>query len=307
MRNFILIVAAIFSLAACDNAGGQASGGGEMSTQNDSIAYAIGVYLTQQMQTQGVTINPTLLHQGYTDLQNGKGMDAATAGSIIRQYSLEMQTRQGAPVTDESPLSINIDSLSLALGADFSNNMKTNEVELNDGAMLAGATDFLSEGGAKIDDTQTGDLIKTFSAMVQEKAQVKAAAQGKINQAEGEAFLAENANKEGVKTTETGLQYKVLRAGTGKSPVATDEVEVHYEGRLLDGTVFDSSYERGQPISFPLSGVIPGWTEGVQLMKTGAKYQFYIPSDLAYGLRGSPPNIGPNSTLIFDVELISIK
>lgn len=307
MRNFILIVVTVFSLAACDNAGSQAVGSGEMNTQNDSIAYAIGVYLTQQMQSQGITINPTLLHQGYTDLQSGKGMSAEEAGNIIRQYSLEMQSRQGSPVTDENPISLNIDSLSIALGADFSNNMKTNEVELNDAAMLAGASEFLSEGGAKLDDTQTGDLIKTFSAQVQEKAQLKAAEQGKVNQAEGEAFLAENANKEGVKTTETGLQYKVLREGTGNSPVATDEVEVHYEGRLLDGKVFDSSYERGQPISFPLSGVIPGWTEGVQLMKTGAKFQFYIPSDLAYGLRGSPPNIGPNSTLIFDVELISIK
>ena len=278
-----------------------------MSTQNDSIAYAIGVYLAQQMQTQGVTINPTLLHQGYSEHQSGTGMSADDAGNIIRQYSFEMQSRQGAPVTEESPLSMNIDTLSIALGADFSNNMKTNEVELNDGAMLAGATDFLSGTGAKIDEAQTGALIQTFSAMVQEKAQIKAAAQGKINQAEGEAFLAENAKKEGVKTTESGLQYKVITEGTGKSPTATDKVEVHYEGRLLDGTVFDSSYKRGETISFPLSGVIPGWTEGVQLMKTGAKYQFYIPSNLAYGERGSPPNIGPNATLIFDVELIGIE
>ena len=128
------------------------------------------------------------------------------------------------------------------------------------------------------------------------------------NSEKGEAFLAENAKKEGVKTTASGLQYKVLKEGTGKSPQKTDTVQVHYKGTLLDGTEFDSSYKRGQTIEFPLNGVIPGWTEGVQLMKEGAKYQFTIPSKLAYGERGTPGGpIPPNSTLIFEVELISVK
>ena len=124
----------------------------------------------------------------------------------------------------------------------------------------------------------------------------------------GEAFLAENAKKEGVKTTESGLQYKVLKEGTGKSPKATDEVEVHYEGKLIDGTVFDSSIKRGQTISFPLNRVIKGWTEGVQLMKEGAKYQFFIPSKLGYGASGTPGGpIPPNAALIFEVELFKVK
>lgn len=123
----------------------------------------------------------------------------------------------------------------------------------------------------------------------------------------GQAFLKENATKPGVKTTASGLQYKVLREGTGKQPVATDTVEVNYEGRLIDGTVFDSSYKRGQSISFPLNGVIPGWTEGVALMKEGAKYEFYIPSNLAYGSHGAGGAIGPDETLVFDVELIKVK
>lgn len=124
----------------------------------------------------------------------------------------------------------------------------------------------------------------------------------------GQQFLAENAKKEGVKTTASGLQYTVIREGSGKSPAATDEVEVNYRGTLLDGTEFDSSYKRNEPISFPLNRVIPGWTEGVQLMKEGAKYKFFIPSNLAYGSRGTPGGpIGPDETLIFEVELLKVK
>jgi FKBP-type peptidyl-prolyl cis-trans isomerase len=124
----------------------------------------------------------------------------------------------------------------------------------------------------------------------------------------GERFLAENKSKEGVKTTASGLQYKITKEGTGKSPAATDKVLVHYEGKLLDGTVFDSSIKRGEPIAFPLNRVIPGWTEGLQLVKEGGKAILYIPSGLAYGISGTPGGpIGPNETLIFEVELIKIQ
>jgi len=125
--------------------------------------------------------------------------------------------------------------------------------------------------------------------------------------AKGEKFLEDNAKNEGVIVTASGLQYKVITAGTGKSPAATDTVEVHYEGTLIDGTVFDSSYRRGQSIEFPLNRVIAGWTEGVQLMQEGAKYRFFIPSKLAYGTRGAGRDIGPNQALIFDVELIKVR
>jgi FKBP-type peptidyl-prolyl cis-trans isomerase len=128
------------------------------------------------------------------------------------------------------------------------------------------------------------------------------------NKAAGIAFLAENAKKPNVVTTESGLQYEVLTPGTGKAfPIATDNVTVHYKGTTIDGAEFDSSYSRGEPTSFPLNRVIPGWTEGVQLMTEGAKYRFFIPSELAYGQQGAGGSIGPNSTLIFDVELIKIQ
>ncbi len=128
-----------------------------------------------------------------------------------------------------------------------------------------------------------------------------------INLAKGEKFLEENAKKEGVVTTASGLQYKIITEGTGKSPKATDTVLVHYAGTLLSGTEFDSSYKRKEPIEFPLNRVIAGWTEGVQLMKEGAKFKFFIPSKLAYGPRGAGRDIGPNETLIFDVELLKVK
>ncbi|MGR9114631.1 MAG: FKBP-type peptidyl-prolyl cis-trans isomerase [Gammaproteobacteria bacterium] len=127
------------------------------------------------------------------------------------------------------------------------------------------------------------------------------------NKAAGSAFLAENARKPNIVTTASGLQYEVLTEGTGASPSASDSVTVHYRGTTIDGTEFDSSYSRGAPATFPLNRVITGWTEGVQLMKEGAKYRFFIPSDLAYGPRGAGQAIGPNSTLIFDIELIKVQ
>ncbi len=146
-----------------------------------------------------------------------------------------------------------------------------------------------------------------LSRAAQEKAKEELAKQGEANKAAGAAFMAENAKKDGVKVTDSGLQYEVLTAGEGASPKATDVVKVHYKGTLIDGTKFDSSYDRGQPATFPLNQVIPGWTEGVQLMKVGSKYRFVIPAELAYGEHGAGPNIPPFSTLVFEVELLDVN
>ncbi len=155
-------------------------------------------------------------------------------------------------------------------------------------------------------EEQMQKVLVDYQKQRQEAMMKEVKEMAKNNQEKGEKYLAENKGKEGVKVTKSGLQYKVIKAGEGNSPKATDIVEVNYEGKLIDGTVFDSSYERGQPVQFPLNQVIPGWTEGVQLMKKGAKYEFFIPAKLAYGEAGNP-GIEPNSTLIFTVELIDFK
>ncbi|NJL74829.1 MAG: FKBP-type peptidyl-prolyl cis-trans isomerase [Saprospiraceae bacterium] len=146
-----------------------------------------------------------------------------------------------------------------------------------------------------------------FSQIAQEFFQAQADKKSSEVKEKGKKFLEENASKDGVLTTASGLQYKIIQEGAGQSPASTDEVTVHYEGRLIDGTVFDSSIARGEPVSFPVDGVIAGWTEALQMMKPGAKWQLYIPSDLAYGDRGAGQDIGPGETLIFDVELISVN
>jgi len=168
--------------------------------------------------------------------------------------------------------------------------------------------DALMEGlKASHEGKETGITIEDAMKGLQAREQVLASRKSAAARAAGVSYLAKNRDKEGVTVTDSGLQYEVLEAGDGPKPSATDRVSVHYRGTLLDGTEFDSSYSRGNPAEFALNGVIPGWTEGLQLMNTGSKYRFVIPSDLAYGERGAGGDIGPGETLIFEVELLEIK
>ena len=195
---------------------------------------------------------------------------------------------------------------SYAIGADIGWNMKRQEVDLDGKALAAGIVDALT-GKPQMTDEDIKAAIAEFRTAMMTKMEAKQKISGEKNVKESEAFLAANAKKEGVKTTASGLQYKVMKSGTGKvSPKPTDTVKVHYHGTLMDGSVFDSSVERKEPAEFPLNAVIPGWTEGLQLMKEGDKFQFVLPSKLAYGEQSPSPKIGPNSTLVFEVELLSI-
>ncbi len=160
---------------------------------------------------------------------------------------------------------------------------------------------------SKLSDSDMRSAIQAGQKKARDARKEKESSAGKVNKQAGEKFLSDNAKQEGVVTTDSGLQYKMLTKGKGKSPKATDTVSVHYHGTLPDGSVFDSSVERGTPSSFPLNRVIAGWTEGVQLMQEGSKYRFFVPENLAYGDRSPSPKIGPNQVLIFDVELLEIK
>lgn len=206
----------------------------------------------------------------------------------------------------QTDLTNRTDSISYALGMDVGRNIGSLDMGLSADMIYQGLKDAFGGEESQLSDAQVKALMQAFQNEAR-AAQMKAQQQkGEEAKAKGEAFLAENAEKDSVQVTDSGLQYKVLRPGDGPKPAATDKVRVHYEGRLLSGKVFDSSYKRGEPIEFPLNGVIPGWTEGVQLMSVGAKYRLFVPSNLAYGQRGAGQDIGPNETLIFDVELLDI-
>ncbi len=308
MKKLAYLIASLVLIAGCDSDGGSsagASGSGELTTAMDSMSYGVGAYFSQQFQNQGIGLNGVKAGEGFSSGFGGNTMTPEYQNVIVR-YQMAMQARQGAPFTDSDPLNVDVDSLSYAIGLDFGSQMKDADMAVNGNAFQQGCSDLVA-GNGKLDDQGIQNQLQNFSMMVQQKQQAVAAEKAVANKEKGKTFIAEKAQEEGVVATASGLHYKVLKAGSGASPKATDQVTVHYEGRLIDGTIFDSSYQRGNPAEFGLNQVISGWTEGVQLMKPGAKYQFYIPSDLAYGDRGSPPNIGPGETLIFDVELLEVK
>ncbi len=205
-------------------------------------------------------------------------------------------------------LDTNIDSVSYSLGYQIgAMSLKPQGMtDINPDQLTAGLRTALEDEDAALTNTEMQQIVQNYQMQAQQQAQQQQQQDAEINAKEGEEFLAENREKEGVQETQSGLQYEVIEEGSGATPNETDTVLVNYEGSLIDGTVFDSSPEEGTPI--PLNGVIPGWTEGIQLMQEGAKYKFYIPGDLAYGANPRPGGpIGPNETLIFEVELIEVQ
>lgn len=194
-------------------------------------------------------------------------------------------------------------SIGLNIGKDF----KTQGVEVDTNILLKGMTDALSGAQPMLTEAQIEETLTQLQKDMVAKQETMAKEAAEKNKAAGAAFLAENGKKEGVTTLPSGLQYKVIEEGKGAKPTLDSTVTVHYKGTLVDGKEFDSSYSRNEPATFPVKGVIPGWTEAMQLMTEGSKWQIVIPSELAYGERGAGPVIGPNSTLIFEVELIKVQ
>ena len=198
------------------------------------------------------------------------------------------------------------DKVSYIIGLDIGANLKKQAVDINPDILIKGVKDALSGNKPSLTEQEINSTIAAFQKEMKEKQEEMMKKAGEKNKKEGEVFLAGNKKKEGVVTLPSGLQYKVIKNGNGKKPKLTDTVTTNYKGTLIDGTEFDSSYKRGQPASFQVNGVIAGWTEALQRMEEGAKWQLFVPSQLAYGERGAGP-IGPHATLIFEIELISVQ
>jgi len=214
----------------------------------------------------------------------------------------------GAKSAAPAPLALKTekDKFSYALGMNLGNSLHRQSVPVDPAILLRGLKDALA-GKTLMTDDDARAALKAVQTEMQKKMQETMQAAGAANKKEGDAFLATNKTKEGVTTLPSGLQYKILTAGTGPKPTATDSVVCNYRGTLINGKEFDSSYKRGEPATFPVNGVIKGWTEALQLMPVGSKWQLFVPADLAYGDRGAGTDIGPGSTLIFEVELVSIQ
>jgi FKBP-type peptidyl-prolyl cis-trans isomerase len=208
-----------------------------------------------------------------------------------------------APVIDQALL----DKVSYFYGTRMAGEFSENGVNISVDSFASGLRDALEKKQPKFTEPELEAAMTTFSQAMMAKQQKEMAEAGSKNIAEGEKFLTDNGKREGVTTTASGLQYEVLKKGEGAKPAAADTVSVHYHGTLVNGKVFDSSVQRGEPATFPVGGVIPGWVEALQLMNVGSKYKLFIPSKLAYGERGAGPDITPNSALIFEVELLSIE
>jgi FKBP-type peptidyl-prolyl cis-trans isomerase FklB len=203
-------------------------------------------------------------------------------------------------------LQTRLEKLSYIIGLDIGRNLANQGIQVEGQALALGVTDALTSAQPRLTEDEMQFIMTSFQADMESQQATHQAAQSGKNIEEGRVFLETNRKNPGVVTLASGLQYKEVKAGTGRSPRPTDQVTTHYKGTLLDGSTFDSSYERGQPATFPVNGVIAGWTEALQLMKEGSVWELFIPSELAYGARGAGGAIGPHATLIFTVELLRV-
>jgi len=226
---------------------------------------------------------------------------SATAPKTTTQHS--PAAKPAVPLALKTPE----EKFSYALGMNLGTTLKRQSLEVDPAILAQGLKDMMSGGKTLLTEEEERSSLMDVQNQLRKKEQDKMQALGEQNKKDGEAFLAANKSKEGIVTLPSGLQYKILTQGTGPKPTTEDTVVCNYRGTLIDGKEFDSSYQRGKPATFPVGRVIHGWTEALPLMPTGSKWQLFIPSDLAYGERGAGPNIGPNATLIFEVELLSIQ
>jgi FKBP-type peptidyl-prolyl cis-trans isomerase FkpA len=285
-----------------------------LTSQREKLGYAIGIDVANSFAPISSEIDLAALRRGVTNAFEGKQplISQDEAQKTDQALRMAMAAKSGQPVPGVAPGTpppkVDREKVGLMLGSYAvgpSLAPLKDDVDLD--ALFDAVNTTFNKGTPKMTAEQAKATLEGFMSAKQAEQQAKAAAQAGTNRTEGNAFMAKNKTVPGVVTTASGLQYQVLRPGSGERPMPTSKVRVNYEGKLLDGTVFDSSYQRGQPVEFGLDQVIKGWTEGVSLMPVGSKYRFWIPGELAYGEQGTQGGpIGPNATLTFDVELLNV-
>lgn len=280
-----------------------------LTTDREKASYMVGTDIGHSIAPVGPDLDMAAFEKAIRNaFAGGKPLltpeEAKATGEALMA---RIAVRNGQPAPGGKAPEVGKDKVGLLVGTDVGRAIAPIQEEIEFPVFLQAVRTTMANGKSLLSEAEITGIRQAFSQKVQSQMQAKAAAAADTNKSEGAAFLARNKAEKGVFTTPSGLQYMVLRQGAGQRPRATDQVRVNYQGTLLDGTVFDSSYERGQPTEFGLNQVISGWTEGLTLMPVGAKYRFWIPGDLAYGAKGMPQGgIGPNSTLVFDVELLAI-
>ncbi|QNP40837.1 FKBP-type peptidyl-prolyl cis-trans isomerase N-terminal domain-containing protein [Lysobacter solisilvae (ex Woo and Kim 2020)] len=281
-----------------------------LTTDRDKASYMIGTDIGHSIAPVGPDLDMTAFEKAIRNaFAGGKPLlTPEDAKTTTQALMARIGARNNPPAPGAKTPEVARDKVGLLVGTDVGRSLAKIQEEIDMPVFLQAVRTTLAGGTALLSDAELDAVRQVFSKNVQVKLEAKAAAAAQANKAAGAAFLAKNKTVKGVFTTPSGIQYMVLRQGAGPRPRVDDRVSVNYHGTLLDGSVFDSSYERGgQPVQFRLGEVIAGWTEGLQLMPVGAKYRFWIPGELAYGDKGTPDGrIGPNSTLVFDVELLAI-
>lgn len=301
--------ALLMALAAT---GAQAQDGAQPDTR-ERVSTMVGIDVARSLAPIAGDIDVAAFEKAVRNaLDGGKPLlDEAQARATGQALVARVAAARGQPIPGQAPGTTPPapprDRVGLLIGADVGRSLAPVKGDLDLAVFFGSLRHVLGGGTPALDEAQAAAVRAAFSRRVQAREQAEAARAGEKNRSEGAAFLARNRGEKGVFSTPSGLQYMVLRQGAGKRPTRGDTVRVNYEGKLLDGSVFDSSYGRGQPAEFPLGGVIAGWQEGLLLMPVGAKYRFWIPSELGYGAAGTPDrSIGPNAVLAFDVELLGI-
>ena len=309
MKAFARGLAALM-VGACALAGGAAAQDkASLETDRDKASYMVGLDVGRSIGPAGPDLDLAAFERAVANAFAGKEPLIAEdrVQPLAQALMVRIAARNGQPPADGKLPEIDREQVGYLVGADVGRQLAPLKEELALPVLMQGLRTALAGGTPLLDEEQANAVRRAFGEKVQASMQARNEADARRNAEEGQAFLAKHRTEKGVFTTPSGLQYMVLRQGNGQRPRATDTVRVNYHGTLLDGTVFDSSYERGQPVEFGLDQVIPGWTEGLGLMPVGAKYRFWIPSQLAYGEKGTPGGpIGPNATLVFDVELLAI-